>query len=171
MAYAHEDKERGMAALIVSGSSAKASELTGIPASTLREWKKEHPERYEALRTELHGKVAEQIASDAEEMAQRLYRIEVKMADSSKPKSTASDAKDLAGAFRNVTTRAKRYRSTSSVSRLESARHVQQGRDLDQVVQPWRDSWDSTRRVQPLRSLPSVPLPSATDDPNVRASM
>jgi hypothetical protein len=103
-------------------------------------------------------------------MVQRLYRIEVKMATRLEAEVDSLDAKDLAGAFRNVTTsKALQIDKLSSPLR-ERPSHVQQGRDLDQVVQLWRDSSDSTRRAR-RRDPCAVPLSAETDDPNVRAGM
>jgi transposase-like protein len=145
--WSHEDKERGLAALVIAGSSQKASELTGISDSTLRSWRTANPERYEKLRTELHGKVAEQIASDAEEMAQRLYRIEVKMADKLEAEIDTLNAKDLSGAFRNVSTsKALQIDKVSSPLR-ERPSHVQQSRDL---------AYDGERRAKRASSAVRV---------------
>jgi hypothetical protein len=166
--YAMEDRERGMAALIVAGSSAQASELVNIPASTLREWKADHPERYAQLRTELHGKVAEQIASEAEHMAQRLARIEHQMADKLEAGIDKLDAKDLPGALRNVTTsKALQIDKLSSPLR-ERPSHVQQGRDLDQVVSAMARLVGFDATAVAIDITDAVPLPAARDASNAR---
>jgi transposase-like protein len=167
--WSHEDKERGLAALVIAGSSQKASELTGISDSTLRSWRTANPERYEKLRTELHGKVAEQIASDAEEMAQRLYRIEVKMADKLEAEIDTLNAKDLSGAFRNVSTsKALQIDKVSSPLR-ERPSHVQQSRDLDSVVSAMARlvGFDATSTAVEVSD--ALPLTTESDELNAQA--
>jgi hypothetical protein len=102
--YSPEEIERGLATLAIAGNSIKAAELTGFPDKTIREWKRTHPERYETLRTELHAKVAEQIASEAEHVAQRLGDLEHLMVDRLEKNIDQLEPRDLPGALRNVTT-------------------------------------------------------------------
>lgn len=64
--YSLEDMERGLAALAVNGSSEAASELTGIPASTLRTWKLQQPDEFDELRREKRIPLIDQVWEAAE---------------------------------------------------------------------------------------------------------
>lgn len=50
--YEPADVERGLQALAEYGSSEKASEITGIPPSTLRTWKVQQPDEFDEYRRE-----------------------------------------------------------------------------------------------------------------------
>jgi transposase-like protein len=101
--YSLEDRERGLAALVIAGSSIRASEVTGISDATLRTWKQENPDRYEALRHELEPQVARTIAAEAETIALKLSQVEHDLADALtpdvigalKPSDVASTAVEL----------------------------------------------------------------------------
>ena len=47
--YAPEDIERGLTALVVTGNSQKAAELTGYGDRTIRKWHKSHAARFQAI--------------------------------------------------------------------------------------------------------------------------
>lgn len=133
--FSLEDQERGLAALIITGNSSRAEELSGIDAATLRAWKTRDPARYERLRTELNPKVAERLASDAEELTQRYQEAQRETLDRYMDKIDEMDAKDLAGAQRNLATAAALNVDKISSPLRERPSHVQQGKSLDQVVQ------------------------------------
>jgi hypothetical protein len=133
--YAPDEIEQAMAATIISGSSLRAEELTGIPSRTIRAWCQEQPERYEAMRTQLHGRVAEQIASNAESLVHRITEKEGQVLDAlDVDKISQLDAKDIAGTLRNLSTsKALQVDKISSPLR-ERPSHVQQLQGLDQLI-------------------------------------
>jgi transposase-like protein len=88
--YSLEDRERGLAALVIAGSSEEASEVVGIPAPTLRDWKTKDRERYEALRHTLEREVGQKIAADAEHIAQLLMSSNRKSPELSRQKQRQS---------------------------------------------------------------------------------
>jgi transposase-like protein len=104
--YSPEEVERGLATLVIAGSSLKASEITQIPDDTLRSWKREHLDRYEELRHELEPKIARTIAAEAEQLAIRTAQLEHKILDDFtdddigklKPADKASTLRNLATA-------------------------------------------------------------------------
>lgn len=97
--------ERGLAALIIHGGNAEAaSEASGIPGRTLRSWKDRHAARYQDLQNELAPRIAERIASEAEEMAVKLARLENKVIDRLENQINTLDADKAASALRNIST-------------------------------------------------------------------
>jgi transposase-like protein len=103
--YSDEEKRSALTALILAGgNSEKVGPQLGISASTLREWRSEDPGLYEELRTDLAPKVAERIASDAEEFARDLMNVERALA--AKVLEGLDDLKpsEAAGALRNIST-------------------------------------------------------------------
>jgi hypothetical protein len=73
--YSLEDIERGLTAIVLAGGSderarrALADQGHRIPRETLRDWRAKHADRYEQLRVDLSGSVAQRIASEAEALA------------------------------------------------------------------------------------------------------
>jgi transposase-like protein len=103
--YSLEDRERGLAALVIAGSSEEASEVVGIPAPTLRDWKTKDRERYEALRHTLEREVGQKIAADAEHIAQLLTDREIAVIQSLTDEEIAQlKPADKASTIRNLST-------------------------------------------------------------------
>jgi transposase-like protein len=132
--YSPEDRERGLTALILAGSSPKASEVTGIPEATLRAWKRDHSERYEQLQDELEPRIVKKIAAEAENIVLRLAHIQHKAIDQLEGNIDELKPAELAAASRNLATTSALYIDKHSSPLRERPSHVQQGRDLDQVV-------------------------------------
>jgi transposase-like protein len=167
--YGLEDRERGMTTLILAGSSRKAGELTGISEDTLRAWKREHRERYEQLQDELEPRVVKKIAAEAESLVLQIADREAAILQSFTDDEIKSlDPKDKAATLRNLSTsKALQVDKVSSPLR-ERPSHVQQGRDLDQVVSAMARlvGFDATSTAVEVRDpVPSsVPLiPASTD--------
>jgi transposase-like protein len=133
--YSPEERERGLTTLILAGSSTKASEILGISEDTLRCWKREHRDQYERLQTELEPRVVKKIAAEAESLVLQIADREAAILKSFTDTEIAGlDPKDKAATLRNLSTsKALQIDKLSSPLR-ERPSHVQQGRDLDQVV-------------------------------------
>lgn len=133
--YSLEERERGLVALVLAGSSQKASEATGIPPSTLRDWRTEHAERYEALRHELEPQVARTIAAEAESIALKLSEREHQLADALTPDVIAElKPADIASTLRNISTsKALQVDKISSPLR-ERPSHVQHGTSPEELA-------------------------------------
>jgi len=64
--WSHEDVRKALVAEAVTGSSERASDLTGVPPSTIRDWKLyQHHELYEKIREEVLPQVGKQLAHEA----------------------------------------------------------------------------------------------------------
>jgi hypothetical protein len=133
--HSPEDVERGLAALVIAGSSIRASEVTGINDSTLREWKLKHAERYEQLRHELEPQVARTIAAEAEHLTQRVFAIEHKILDTFTDEEIDQlKPADKASALRNLQTVAALGIDKLSSPLRERPSHVQHGTSPDELV-------------------------------------
>lgn len=100
-----EEIERGLTALILAGSSTKASEACGISADTLRTWKRDHREQYDRLCESIEPQVVKKIAAEAENLAIRIADREAKIiASLDDTKIAELEAKDLAATLRNLST-------------------------------------------------------------------
>jgi transposase-like protein len=166
--YSLEDRERGLAALVIAGSSIRASEVTGISDATLRTWKQENPDRYEALRHELEPQVARTIAAEAETIALKLSQVEHDLADALTPDVIgALKPSDVASTLRNVSTsKALQVDKISSPLR-ERPSHVQHSTGVDELVSKLNRAlgFDVTSTAVELESRS---LTTESDVPNVR---
>src|SRR5947207_7390489 len=64
--YAPADIERGLLALALTGTNAaKAAQTSGIPQTTLKTWRHEHADRYDAICQEQAPKIERTIAQQA----------------------------------------------------------------------------------------------------------
>lgn len=105
MTYSPEDKERGLTAWVLAGSSLKASELVGIPSSTLRDWRQEDSEQFDRLREDLEPRIVKKIAAEAESLAMQIAEREARLLE----KLTDADLDNLtpsekAATLRNLST-------------------------------------------------------------------
>lgn len=162
--YSPEEVERGLAALVIAGSSPRASEVTGIPASTLKTWRHAHAERYEQLRHELEPQIARTIAAEAEAIAQKLSEREHQLADALTPEAISQlKPAEVAATLRNVTTsKALQVDKISSPLR-ERPSHVQQNTSIDELTRRMAKAlgFDATSTAEPIHNeTPSLPLSS-----------
>lgn len=167
-----EDKERGLAALVIAGSSFKASEITGIPPSTLRDWKSENRERYEQLRHELEPQVARTIAAEAETIALRLTDREHALIDALDDNAIGTlKPADVAAALRNIgTAKALQIDKLSSPLR-ERPSHVQQGHSPDELVNRMARALGITITDSTATEIPQQQtLPSVSGSVNARTT-
>lgn len=155
--HAPEDIERGLAALVIAGSSTRASEVTGINDATLRAWKSKHADRYEQLRHELEPQIARTIAAEAETLAQRIALLEHATVD--RIEATIDELKpgEAAGALRNLSTsKALQVDKISSPLR-ERPSHVQHSTTPDELVSRMARALgftiDSTATEEPTTAL------------------
>jgi transposase-like protein len=168
--YSPEERERGLTTLILAGSSLKASAITGIPHTTLRDWKHEHSDQYERLQTELEPRIVKKIAAEAESLVLKIADREAKILESFTDAQIQSlDPKDKAATLRNLSTsKALQIDKLSSPLR-ERPSHVQQARDLDQVVHAMARlvGFDATSTATEITEPPSA-LPAVSGIANVR---
>jgi hypothetical protein len=163
--YGPEERERGLTALILAGSSPKASEVTGIPEATLRAWKRDHSARYEQLQDELEPRIVKKIAAEAENIVLRLAHIQHKAIDQLEGSIDELKPAELAAASRNLATTSALYIDKHSSPLRERPSHVQQGRDLDQVVSAMARlvGFDATSTAT---EIVDAPLPLNASDPH-----
>lgn len=169
MTWSLEDRERGLTAWVLAGSSIKASELTGISDSTLRDWKQEDPDRFDKLREDLEPRVVKKIAAEAESLAIQIAEREAKLLDSLDDAAIAKlEAKDIAGTLRNLSTsKALQLDKVSSPLR-ERPSHVQPTMDLEglkrQLARSLGFDIDSTAEEMPA----AVTLTTESAESNAR---
>ena len=133
--YSPEDRERGLAALVIEGSSQRASELVGIPARTLREWREQDPEHFEDLRHRLEPHVAKKIAAEAEHLTQRSFQVQHKILDAFTDEEIQGlKPADKASALRNLQTHAALGIDKLSSPLRERPSHVQHTTGVDELV-------------------------------------
>jgi transposase len=135
MTWSLEERKRGLSAVVLAGSSLKASDLVGIPSSTLREWIAENREEYERLREELEPQVVKKIAAEAETLVLRIAEREAQILDALDEHTIGKmEGKDLAGTLRNLSTsKALQVDKVSSPLR-ERPSHVQHGQNVEELV-------------------------------------
>jgi transposase-like protein len=169
--YSPEERERGLTTLILAGSSVKASELTGIPEGTLRDWKREHRQRYEQLQEELEPRVVKKIAAEAENIVLRLAHLQHKAIDQLEESMGELKPAELAAASRNLATTSALMIDKHSSPLRERPSHVQQGRDLDQVVSAMARLLNFDATATATEIVDAVPLPTPSDDLNAQAQL
>jgi transposase-like protein len=133
--YSPEEIERGLTALILAGSSTRASQETGISEDTLRSWKRIHADQYDRLTRDLEPRVVQKIAAEAESLVLSIAdRERAILASFSDEEIQGLDAKDKAATLRNLTTsKALQIDKLSSPLR-ERPSHVQQGSDVEGLM-------------------------------------
>lgn len=92
--YSEEEIEAGLIALATYGT-AKASEITGIPQSTLSQWKTTRAERYYEVATQEAPKWRAQAAASFAEVVDELTGIERAAIDKLKREIDRVETKDL----------------------------------------------------------------------------
>jgi transposase-like protein len=132
--YSPEEIERGLTALILAGSSREASEVTGIQADTLRDWKRKHPEQYQRLMRDLEPTVVQKIAGESEQLVNRIFGLQ--RATLNQYEATMHELKpaEAAAASRNLATTSALYVDKHSSPLRERPSHVQQGSDVEALM-------------------------------------
>ncbi len=113
--YSLEDRELALRTLALAGNRYEAAtallnknttgNLQNLPKQTLWRWANEqYQDRYEEIRTEVSDQVAQRVANQAEEIALAAGALELQLMEDLAAKRHDLDAKDVAGALRNVTT-------------------------------------------------------------------
>jgi transposase-like protein len=130
-----EDRERGLTALVLAGSSTIAEKECGIPATNLRDWKSKYRDEYDRLAKDLEPKVVDKIAAEAESMALRIAEREAEIIRRlTDQKIDDLNGKDMASALKNLSTaKALQIDKLSSPLR-ERPSHVQQGNDMEGLL-------------------------------------
>lgn len=164
-----EDIERGLSALVIAGSSTRASEVTGIPATTLKTWKQKHADRYEQLRHELEPQIARTIAAEAEAIAQKLSEREHQLADALTPEAISQlKPSEIAATLRNVTTsKALQVDKISSPLR-ERPSHVQHTSSPDEIVTRLAKALGFDATSTAIEEPPEIAQTSEVVSPNAR---
>lgn len=103
--YTLRQVDEGLKHLVLAaGDATKASQVVGIPESTLKAWRsKQHTDRYQQLRDELEPRIRAHLVADAEDLALTYGAIERQLAerltqqlDQLQPRDTANALKSLA---------------------------------------------------------------------------
>lgn len=108
--YSLEQVEAGLAALAIwHGNTRQAARVLKeqgieIPRTTLQEWKKGYAERLNELTEQIVPQVREKLAQQFELIGMRSAELTLETLDEYGDKLKDLDARDLAGAIRNVST-------------------------------------------------------------------
>jgi hypothetical protein len=106
--YSPTEIDAALAVLAASGSSLQASETTGIPDRTLREWKIEHADRYREIQEREAPKLEAIAASTAREIIIRAGETEHALLDTLNQRihdqAPTKELSELAGTLQRVTT-------------------------------------------------------------------
>jgi hypothetical protein len=109
--YSEEEIERGLVEMVLAGGNYRkaASQLAArgfdMPPDTLWAWKRStHRERYLETRARLLPRIQEQIAEEAEDLAHDYAEVERSTLLAFASKADTLEAKDAAGAVRNLAT-------------------------------------------------------------------
>jgi hypothetical protein len=103
--YTEEEIERGLHIMAITGRATEASEQTGIPLSTLDDWrKKTHRERYLVIREQVVPQIQQRIAAESEDLARTYAELERDVAEQFKSQLAHLKPHEAAGAMRNLTT-------------------------------------------------------------------
>jgi len=129
--YSPEEIERGLAALVIAGSSIEASKAVGISDSTLREWKMLYPDQYTRLQKDLEPKIVDKIAGEAESIVLRLAALQHAYIDEMITTLPQLKPGELPGAARNIATVSALYVDKHSSPLRERPSHVQPTTDHD----------------------------------------
>lgn len=100
-------KPRGLLALALAGGNARrASELCGVPESTLKRWRVQDAAEYERARIEVAPKLEAVILSDMREFVLEASRVKAVALQKTLEALEADEIpkRDLPGALRNITT-------------------------------------------------------------------
>ena len=110
--YSVEQIEAGLAAMAMwHGNSRQASRVLKeagleIPHTTLVEWPKAYPERFQELREQVVPQVREKLAQMFEVAGMRGAELTIKTMEQFAEKADTLDTRDLPGAIRNISTAA-----------------------------------------------------------------
>lgn len=108
--YTLEQREAGLTALAIwHGNSRQASRTLkeqglDIPHQTLQDWKRAHAERLAELTEQIVPQVREKLAQQFEVIGMRSAELTLKSLDKYDEKLDGLEARDLAGAIRNIGT-------------------------------------------------------------------
>lgn len=93
-----DDIERGLTALAMAGdNSIRAAELIGISASTLRNWRLAHADRYEEIRLQRAPELERLIGNEARSLAIRYAAVEHQALDTAESKIGEANLTELSG--------------------------------------------------------------------------
>jgi len=101
--YAPADVERGLLALADAGGSARlASETTGIPRSTLHQWKDQYAERYERIRADRLPEIYAEVGDEMVKLLRAQNEAEQELTVRMRQVTPELDARDVSTGLRNV---------------------------------------------------------------------
>jgi hypothetical protein len=178
-----EEIERGLTALILAGSSTRASEETGIPDGTLRSWKRDYADQYDRLCNDLEPRVVQKIAAEAESIVLSIADRERQIIESlTDDQIHRLEPKDKAATLRNLSTsKALQIDKLSSPLR-ERPSHVNPSTDIEGLMMRMTRALGQQKPISvlneahidsdavPLRDSADVPLSTASHDANAPES-
>lgn len=169
MTWSIEDRERGLTAWVLAGSSYKASDLTGIPDATLRDWKSQDPERFDKLREDLEPRIVKMIAAEAESLVLRIADKEGAVVDLLTPDVLAALApKDIASTLKNLSTsKALQVDKISSPLR-ERPSHMQHAIGVEQIANSLARKMGFDIDSTAVDETPNFPLTTESVEPKPR---
>lgn len=134
---AHDPERRDIAltALALNGGNLKkTARETGIPYSTIKDYRNNDPERYAEIQNEKAPLVAERVAAKSEALALQAIEVERALLKKTMQGVKSMEAKDAAAAFRNISTgKALQFDKLSNPIRGRGI-HREQERDLDTIL-------------------------------------
>jgi transposase-like protein len=170
--YSPTEIDTALAILARSGSSLEASTLTGISASTLRDWKSEHADRYLAIQEREAPKLEAIAANTAREIMIRAGETEHALLDTLNQRirddAPTKELSELAGTLQRVTT-SKGINGTKLLELTGRPTSIIEHREGNEILRALGARIpglviDSTAVEIP----PAQPLPSASDAVNAR---
>lgn len=103
--YVPSEIEAGLLALVLTGGSTrKAAEMSGVPASTLADWKLDHAERLEQLRVERGEQIEAMAINGLRAFALRAEEVKAAALEATMEQLREGKARDPAAVLRNVAT-------------------------------------------------------------------
>lgn len=106
--WSHQDKERGLLALVLNGGSPThamrdlAAGGMKVSRKTIQRWRDTMPDRLEAIRRDVAPRVAEKIAAEAEALAIQLAEAEREALELLRGRLPDMKPSELAGTLRNL---------------------------------------------------------------------
>jgi hypothetical protein len=133
--YSPEEIERGLTALILAGSSIPASEVCGIPAPTLRAWKRDNEDQYARLQDDLEPRIVKKIAGESESLVVRIFDLQRATLDQYEQTMHELKPAEAAAASRNLATTSALYVDKhSSPLRERPGYGNNQGADIEALM-------------------------------------
>lgn len=99
-----EDIERGLTALVIAGNSLKAAEMSGFSDKTLRNWRRDHPDRLERIELKRAPLIDALLVDEYRRQGLKALQVSSRALDKTSEALEAGTLKDPSAAAKNVAT-------------------------------------------------------------------